>query len=85
MPTNPDIAAVAAGLTKAEAEFLERLNRNYPLKLADRKEDRARQGCRRKGLASWGGKPKRWRLTEAGRTFLTTGEQTMKEAEHECR
>lgn len=57
-------------LTNAQSEFLRRLRDHRPLALADRAEDRARQFCRRKGLAEVIPNPRRWAITEAGRAAL---------------
>lgn len=53
------------------------------LSLADRKEDRVRQSCKRLGLAEyvggWNGKrrePMGWRITPAGRQALQVRETT---------
>jgi hypothetical protein len=52
------------------------------LPLADRKEDRVRQTCKRLGFAEyvggWRGKrrePKGWQITPAGRAALSEGEK----------
>lgn len=57
-------------LTKTQREFLLRLRDERPLLLADRKEDRARQFCRRNGLAEVIKGYRRWAITEAGRAAL---------------
>ena len=67
-------------MTEAQLRFLRLLaafNTAAPrseLPLADRKEDRARQSCRRAGLAKWGrrqsDKTNGWWITAAGRRAL---------------
>lgn len=57
-------------LTKAQSEFLRRLRDYRPLAVADRAEDRARQFCRRNGLAEVIKNPRRWAITESGRAAL---------------
>lgn len=57
-------------LTAKQREFLERLRDKRTLALADREEDRARQACRKAGLAECVMNPRRWEITEAGRTLL---------------
>lgn len=57
-------------MTNQQAEFLLRLRDGRPLGLADRVEDRARQWCRRNGLAEVLPNPRRWVITEAGRKAL---------------
>lgn len=57
-------------LTKAEVEFLRRVRDGHRLPLADRTQDRVRQGCRRRGLAEVAMKPRRWALTDLGRAAL---------------
>jgi predicted N-formylglutamate amidohydrolase len=57
-------------LTKEQRDFLQRVRDGQPLSLADRREDRVRQYCRRNGLASVLMKPRRWVITTAGRTAL---------------
>ena len=49
-----------------QRDFLERVSRGSHLRLADRQEDKVRQGARRRGLVEFTGKPKRWQLTAAG-------------------
>lgn len=56
------------GLDPAEREFLECVRDGRPLGLADRAQDRVRQRCRNSGLAKVVKNPRRWVLTEAGRT-----------------
>jgi uncharacterized protein (DUF2336 family) len=74
-------------LTREQADFLAILVRHAgapvhrsQLPLADRKQDRVRQSCRRLGLAEyvggWRGKrrePMGWQITEAGRRALEDG------------
>jgi hypothetical protein len=51
-----------------DRDFLERLACGSELRLADRKEDRARQRCRKKGYAAY--KNARWRITAKGQRAL---------------
>lgn len=46
--------------------FLRCLYHGWALRLADRQEDRARQRCRRKGLAVYDREAGAWKLTPAG-------------------
>ena len=58
-------------LTPREREFLFRLHINMPLRMADREEDRARQSCRRAGLAVVLRQPRRWKITDKGREAIS--------------
>lgn len=51
---------IAASLTEAEGAFLARVCGGEKLGCADRQEDRARQRCRRLGLAHVVQNPRRW-------------------------
>jgi len=55
-----DVAAVAAGLTKAQAEFLAAVCDARKLGLADRAADKVRQSLRRAGLVHVVQNPRRW-------------------------
>jgi hypothetical protein len=57
-------------LSPDERDFLARLRDGSRLKLADRKEDRVRQKLRKLGFAAVVMGPRRWVLTDAGRTAL---------------
>lgn len=57
-------------LTALERDFLERLRLGRGLRPAFRDEDRARQKCRRAGLAIVIQNPRRWELTDAGLAAL---------------
>lgn len=57
-------------LTEAELDFLRRVESGKRLPLADRKQDRLRQQVRKMQLAEVVMNPRRWVLTEAGRTAL---------------
>lgn len=58
-------------LTDAQRLFLERIFIGGRMNLADREQDRIRQSCRRLGLCEYAGTPKKWRLTDLGRSSLT--------------
>lgn len=62
-------------LSDLEREFLSRLDRNMRLRHADRAEDRARQRVRKAGLAKVVMNPRRWIITEAGRSLLNGGDK----------
>ncbi|TPW26842.1 hypothetical protein [Pararhizobium mangrovi] len=53
-----------------ELDFLRRLRDSQPLASPDRKEDRARQRCRKMGLAEVVMNPPRWIITDRGRNVL---------------
>lgn len=57
-------------LTKDQAEFLQRIMNGKHPGLADRKADKARQFCRRNGLATIVMNPRRWVITDAGHKAL---------------
>lgn len=61
-------------LNEDERDFLTRLRDGTRLAPADRAEDRARQFCRRNGLAVVLQNPRRWSITEAGRRALSEGD-----------
>lgn len=44
-------------------------------RLADRKDDKVRQFCRRKGWVFYGGHPAQWFITDAGRAALAQQEK----------
>lgn len=62
-------------LTEKQREFLERLRDDRTLAIADREEDRARQACRKAGLAECVMSPRRWVITAAGRACLQDKEK----------
>jgi hypothetical protein len=62
---------IAAGLNPSEAEFLKRVCDARRLRLADRKEDRARQMCRRLGLVHVVLNPRRWEALPLGQQVRT--------------
>jgi hypothetical protein len=53
-------------LTERQLDFLSRLHVGTRLRLADREEDRIRQGLRKMGLVECVMNPRRWVLTPAG-------------------
>lgn len=57
-------------LTEREIDFLTRVRDGRPLRLADRPEDRARQRMSKAGYAECVTGPRRWIITDAGRTAL---------------
>ena len=57
-------------LTERQTDFLDALVHGRRLRLADRTEDRARQFCRKNGLAVIVKNPRRWEITDAGRSAL---------------
>lgn len=61
-----DAETIAKGLSEAEAEFLESVAGRRRLRLADRREDRARQKCRRLGLVHVVKNPRRWEALPLG-------------------
>lgn len=61
-----DEAEVARRLTPAQVAILEALANERRLGLADRAEDRARQGLRKTGLIAYCGKPLRWQISASG-------------------
>lgn len=61
-----DEAEVARKLTPAQVAILDALANGRKLGLADRPEDRARQGLRKAGLIAFCGKPLRWQISAAG-------------------
>lgn len=60
------VADVAAKLTEAQRNILDRLATGLRLGLADREDDRARQSLRKQGLIAYCGKPLRWQLSSKG-------------------
>jgi len=66
--TDTQIAEIAAKVTGKRFEFLFDLLNGLKPCCADRKDDRARQWCRRMGLAVVEKNPRRWAITEAGRS-----------------
>lgn len=59
-------------LTVEQQDFLERVRDGRRLKSADRAEDRVRQFCRQNGLAEVVMNHRRWAITAAGRSALST-------------
>lgn len=59
-------------LTDQERDFLQRLRDGQGLRPAYRDEDRARQKCRKAGLAVVLMDPRRWEITPAGRIALNS-------------
>lgn len=57
---------IAKGLSEAQRVFLLRVIDNTGLPHADRKEDRARQKCRRAGLVHIAKNPRRWEALPLG-------------------
>lgn len=57
-------------LDPTERDFLQRVRSGMRLSPATYDEDRARQRCRRWGLASVEMKPRRWVITQLGRDVL---------------
>lgn len=53
-------------LNEDEIDFLRRIRDGRRLRPADREEDRARQRCRKLGLAEVRMMPRRWCITDAG-------------------
>ncbi len=53
-----------------QKQFLERIRDGKRLPPANRYEDRARQFCRKNGLAEVLQNPRRWSITDAGRRAL---------------
>lgn len=64
-----DLAKLAAGLTEAHLEVLNRLYENVPLRLASREQDKIRRTLRERGLIAHCGKPKRWQISGDGLTL----------------
>ena len=58
-------------LSAEEYDFINRVLRELPLPLADRKQDRVRQRLRRLGLVEVAKKPRRWQATIDGIKSLT--------------
>jgi len=58
-------------LTAHEIEFLQAVLTGTRLPLADRKQDRVRQRVRKMRLAEVVMNPRRWVITESGRSALT--------------
>lgn len=65
-------------LTPAHIDFLERVQNGRKLKLADRKEDRVRQACRKAGLVEVLPEPRRWFITSACRAALLRSKEQEK-------
>lgn len=61
-----DPRTIAAGLTQAHFDILDRLARGLKLGLADRADDKRRQRLRKAGLIAHCGRPKRWQISSAG-------------------
>lgn len=61
-----DLEELAGKLTDKQRDILHRLADGRKLGLADRVEDRARQGLRKAGLIAHCGKPKRWQISADG-------------------
>jgi hypothetical protein len=61
-----DLMELAGQMGPSETDFLDRVCDGRKLGLADRHEDRARQWCRRKGLAKVVMNPRRWIATPLG-------------------
>ena len=57
-------------LTDDEMDFLLRLLSGKKLQIADRKQDKVRQRMRRSGFAEVVMNPRRWVITEAGKSAL---------------
>jgi hypothetical protein len=65
-PSADEVAAIAKGLTEAQAGFIKAVGRGGRLWCADREEDRTRQSTRRRGLTVVLKSPRRWVLTPLG-------------------
>lgn len=61
-------------LTERERDFLIRVRDSRPLRIADRKEDRARQRVKKLGFAECVMGPRRWVITDAGRAAIERSE-----------
>lgn len=61
-----DEAEVARKLSADQVAILDALADGRKLGLADRAEDRARQGLRKLGLIAYCGKPNRWQISADG-------------------
>lgn len=57
-------------LDPEERDFLERVRYGKQLGLADRRQDRVRQRCRKWNLVQVEMKPRRWVITDLGRAVL---------------
>jgi hypothetical protein len=57
-----------------ERNFLRSLIIGARLSAATREEDKARQFCRKHGLAEFVMNPRRWVITDAGRKAMEAGE-----------
>lgn len=66
-----DVEAIVREITPRQRDILELLASGQKLGLADRVEDRARQGLRRAGLIAHCGKPKRWQISAKGLAVRT--------------
>jgi hypothetical protein len=64
--TDPTVSAILPRLTEAQRDILDRLAEGRKLGVADRADDRARQGLRRKGLIAYCGTPMRWQISALG-------------------
>ena len=53
-------------MTDEEYDFVRRVGHRLPLKLADRKEDKVRQKCRKAGWVEVLKNPRRWSITNSG-------------------
>lgn len=58
-------------ISDEQLDFLERVAAGRRLPLADRKQDRVRQKCRRDGLAEVLMNPRRWVITDLGADALS--------------
>lgn len=62
-------------LTDEHLDLLNRIRGQRALPLADRRQDRIRQQCRKAGLIECVAGPRRWRLTQYGLSILNKVER----------